>query len=294
MFKLSTLVNSNKQNKQGSLQFNKAKKKTKNKPQASKKQSVEIVELEWLKQLVNKQFLTLIFVLSVIISAVYLLPKEDILPINKIEISGSYKQLKMGGINQNLEAYLGQGFFSVDIKVIQKNLSLVPWVETVSVKRIWPNQLHVSLKEKQAFARWDSKHLLSTQAVIFKADSNNFKHLPRINGYADQSVKLLQRYNEMQLKFSEQGIQLAEMTEDSKGALNLVLNETLKVNIGSENNSLKIKNLLAVYAKQIKPRAGFIKTIDFRYSNGFSIAWTDEYLNLKKSGDSKKRGNNNV
>ncbi len=294
MFKLSTLVNSNKNSKQGSLQFNKAKKKTKNKPQASKKQSVEIVELEWLKQFVNRQFLTLFFVLSVIISAIYLLPKEDILPINKIEISGSYKQLKMGEINQNLEAYLGQGFFSVDIKVIQKNLSLEPWVETVSVKRIWPNQLHVSLKEKQAFARWDSKHLLSMQAEIFKADSKNFLHLPRINGYSDQSAELLQRYSEMQSEFSIHGIRITELTEDSKGALNLVLNERLKVNIGSENNNLKIKNLLAVYPKQIKPRAEYIKTIDFRYSNGFSIAWTDEYLNLEQPGDSKKRGNNNV
>ncbi|MCK5662035.1 MAG: FtsQ-type POTRA domain-containing protein, partial [Thiotrichaceae bacterium] len=240
------------------------------------------------------QFLTLFFVLSVIISAIYLLPKEDILPINKIEISGSYKQLKMGEINQNLEAYLGQGFFSVDIKVIQKNLSLEPWVETVSVKRIWPNQLHVSLKEKQAFARWDSKHLLSMQAEIFKADSKNFLHLPRINGYSDQSAELLQRYSEMQSEFSIHGIRITELTEDSKGALNLVLNERLKVNIGSENNNLKIKNLLAVYPKQIKPRAEYIKTIDFRYSNGFSIAWTDEYLNLEQPGDSKKRGNNNV
>ncbi|MCP4077725.1 MAG: FtsQ-type POTRA domain-containing protein [Gammaproteobacteria bacterium] len=294
MFKLSTLVNSKKQNKQASLQFDKARKKTKNKPQASKKQPVEIIELVWLKQLFNKQFLTLFFMLSVIISAVYLLPKEDILPINKIEISGSNKQLKMGGINKNLEAYLGQGFFSVDIKLIQKKLSLEPWVESVSVKRIWPNQLQVSLIEKQAFARWDSKHLLSSQAVIFKAASKNFQHLPRINGYSDQSAELLLRYSEMQSEFSKHGIRITEMTEDSKGALNLVLNKRLKVNIGSENNDLKIKNLLSVYAKQIKPRAEFIKTIDFRYSNGFSIAWTDEYLNLKHSGDSKKRGNNNV
>ncbi len=294
MFKLSTLVDSKKPNRQGSLKLSRPKKKSKAKPQASKKQSREAVELEWLKQVITRKVATVFIVVAVIISAVLMLPKDDFLPIEKIIISGDYEQLNMERIKNNLDNYLGQGFFSVDIKYIQRNLSREPWIDTISVKRIWPDKLHVSLKEKQAIARWDGKHLLSDKAVIFSADSKTFTHLPRINGYSGQSVELLNRYGEIQYEFSKLGIHIAEMIEDSKGALSLVLNGKLKVSLGSENNDLKIKKLLSVYSDQIKPRAEHIKHIDFRYSNGFAIAWTDQYLNLKKSGDSKKRGNKNV
>ncbi|MBT3725546.1 MAG: hypothetical protein HOG41_19385, partial [Gammaproteobacteria bacterium] len=62
MFKLSTLVDSKKTNRQGSLKLGQPKKKSKAKPQASKKQSREVVELEWLKQVINRKVATVFIV----------------------------------------------------------------------------------------------------------------------------------------------------------------------------------------------------------------------------------------
>lgn len=270
--------------------LNKTKKKSKNKLQASKNRAHQAVELEWLQQFVNTRVFIGLLVLIALLSIPYIFPNEDILPIGKIRVSGEYKQLDIKKVNQNLQAYLDKGFFSVDIKTIQQQISQQPWIRTVSVKRIWPDQLHVDIKERQAIARWDDNHLLSKQAVIFEADSEKFVQLPRINGYSGQSLELLRRYKQMQLEFSRHGILITEMTEDNKGALSLVLNKNLKVSIGSENNETKIQHLLAAYPKQIKPRVEKIKHIDFRYSNGFAIAWKDEY----RSDDLKQRGNKNV
>lgn len=270
----------------------KVNRKSKNKTQARKNQSKEIIELVWLQQLINKKTAVIVFVFTIILAFVFSLPKEDMLPIDKIRLSGDFNRLDTKNMEKQLEIYLGKGFFSVDIKSIQHEVSLQPWIQAVSVKRIWPDQLHVNIKERQAIARWDGHHLLSAEAVIFEADSQLFMQLPKINGYSGQTRELLQRYSLMQQQFSMHGISISEMSEDSKGAMSLLLNNRLKVNIGSENNEQKIKHLLAVYPQQIKPRADLIKYIDFRYSNGFAIAWKND--DLKPSGETVERGNKNV
>ncbi|MCK4709620.1 MAG: cell division protein FtsQ/DivIB, partial [Gammaproteobacteria bacterium] len=252
----------------------------------------EAIELVWLQKMFTTKVATALLIPVVILSVIFMLPNDDIFPIDKVLVSGDYKQINKSNINKKLHAYLGKGFFAIDIKSIQQSISLEPWIKTVSVKRIWPSELHVHLIEKTAVARWDKDHLLSQQAVIFEADSKQFSHLPLISGYSGRSRQLLHRYSEMQQEFSRHGIQISEMSEDSKGALSLLLNKKLKVNIGSENNEIKIQHLLAVYSQQIKPRVEKIKHIDFRYSNGFSIAWKEELT--EQLDGAKKRSNKNV
>jgi len=271
---------------------NKVNRKSKTKIQARKNHTREAVEILWLKQFFTKKVSIVFLLLVSVFTIPFMLPTDDLFPIQKIKLSGVFKQLDSKVMESQLAPYLGNGFFSVDIRNVQFRLSQEPWIQTVSVKRIWPDQLHIHVKEKNAFARWDKSHLLSSQAEIFKADSEQFLKLPKITGYYGQTKDLLQKYRLMEQEFLTHGISINEMTEDNKGALRLVLNNELKVNIGSENNDQKIKHLLAVYHKQIKPRAIHIKHIDFRYNNGFAIAWKQDYLDQPEK--KVKRGSKNV
>lgn len=265
------------------------KKKPGNKKRQARRNSREpSFEINW-----NKNWVLGLLVFAVVAAVPFMLPNEQWLPIEKINLSGDFRQLDINTIGNQLEAYQGNSFLSVDIQAIQKNVARQPWVKSVSVRRIWPNQLQVTFQEKVAVARWDKNHLLSNQAVIFKADSRAFNHLPLINGYSGQTQALLQRFGEMQKSFARHGISISEMREDSKGALSLVMNKQLRVRLGSEKNDVKIRNFLAVYQQQIKPRANNIKHIDFRYSNGFAIGWRKEYLQ-QIQGQSDTRGNKNV
>lgn len=255
--------------------------------QASRKNDRAKVSWQW-----NPKYLPLVIALFAILLIVTLLPNDEIMPIKKIRLSGQFKQLDTTNIEQQLKPYLGVSFFAVDIQTIQLELQQRPWIEQVSVRRVWPDELSVSIAEKQAFARWDKSQLLSNKGKVFKADSQSFAHLPVVNGYAGQSRQLLQRFHTMQQRFKRHGIILSELHEDSKGALKLVLNDQLKVSLGSKNSDEKIDHMLAVYQQQIKNRSQHIRHIDFRYSNGFAIAWKEKYL--KQQSKRLKRGSNNV
>ena len=260
-----------------------ATRKSRKRPQARRNDQQERLQID-----VDPRWIVAVVVVMLIGMAVYLMPKEQWLPIEKIRISGKFQQLDTQTIEQQLQPYLGQGFFDLDIQQIQQLISQQAWVKNVSVRRIWPNRVHVMVEEKSAVARWDDKHLLSAEAVIFAADVASFNHLPRINGYSGQTGKLLERYAELQQRFDALSIRLTAMLEDNKGSLKLELDQGLMVSLGGGDNATKISHLLAVYPQHIAPKLEFIEQIDFRYSNGFAIAWKQQYL------DKMQRGSNNV
>jgi len=261
------------------------------KSQKNNKQARRNVKREAIKVQLNNKVLALVAVGFTLALIIGLLPKQNWLPIEKIRISGNFKYLDTTVIERQLEDYLGHGFFSVDIQHIQQQISQQPWIKMVSVRRVWPDLISVDVKEKQAFARWSQTQLLDNEAVIFSADSSQFGDLPLINGYSGNSEKLLKRYVQLKQQFSGQDITLSEIKVDSKGALTLLLNNQLKVSLGSDHNDQKIYHMLTVYSKQIQSRSQHIEHIDFRYSNGFAIAWKKEYL--EQLGQ-LQRGNKNV
>jgi cell division protein FtsQ len=264
----------------------KAEAKPMTRSQASRLQHKESFSLH-----INKRYVVMVLIFIALGLVAMLVPREQWLPIEKIRITGEFRQLDTDKLQQQLKPYLGAGFFSVNIQKIQDQVSQQPWIEEVSVRRVWPSKIVVSVIEKQAFARWDESHLLSTRAQVFEAESKTFMDLPLIHGYVGQSEELLKQYLDLKQKFGEQGIQLSALTEDSKGSLSLLLDDHLKVNLGTDETEQKIQNMLAVYAMQIKPKTELIKYIDFRYSNGFAIAWKKD--NQKQISD-MKRGNKNV
>lgn len=249
------------------------------------------VQRESFKLSINRKVVIFSGLVGFLTLLIMLLPKQDWLPIEKIRISGSFKHLDTQLLRTQLETYLGQGFFEIDIQNAQQQINRQSWIKTASVRRVWPNLLMVKVKEKQAYARWDENHLIDTDGNVFKADTQVFNQLPLIHGYQANSKQLLQRYKEMKERFDHQNIHLSAMQVDNKGALTLWLNNQLRVSLGSDNNDQKIHHMLAVYNQQIKSRSQHIQHIDFRYSNGFAIAWKAEYL--KQSGQ-LQRGNKNV
>ena len=261
------------------------------KTQASRNQASRNKQQESFRVKVNPRYVWVAVVLGLVAVVIAALPREQWLPIEKIRISGEFRQLDTERLQQQLKPYLGAGFFSVNIQQIQDQVSQQEWIEEVSVRRVWPSKIVVSVIEKQAFARWDDEHLLSTRAEVFKADSAAFKALPLIHGYEGQSSELLQQFLHLEQTFATHGIQLSSLTEDSKGSLSLLLDEHLKVNFGTDETEQKIQKMLTVYPMQIKPKTEFIKYIDFRYSNGFAIAWKED---VQQQLSDRKRGNKNV
>ena len=75
---------------------------------------------------------------------------SDFFRLKTIEISGN-RQLTYDHVTRLMEAGPGDSILQIRVSDIHAGLRRDPWVEEVSVKRIFPDRLVVNLEEKQAY-----------------------------------------------------------------------------------------------------------------------------------------------
>ncbi len=159
----------------------------------------------------------------VILGYVYLSQSDQLLPIRSIQLTGSFKNLDQREVESALETYIGKGFFSLDIHQMQQSLKARPWTESVSVRRIWPDKLRVTITEKKPVARWDGEHLLSDSAKVFVAQSANFNHLPLVHADNHAPEWVLVQFERLQAQFDRVDERVVSLRVDSRGALDVEL-----------------------------------------------------------------------
>jgi len=161
---------------------------------------------------------------------------------------------------------------------LQRNLHDKPWTDSVSVRRIWPDKIRVTITEKKPVARWDEEHLLSDRAIVFVAKASDFPHLPLVNSKSHRPEWVLRQFYALEARFAGVDERLQALRVDSRGALDIELINGLEIKIGRGDVERKIGRLVGIYTQQILPRRDQIQRLDLRYSNGFAVAWKQEVL----------------
>ena len=226
----------------------------------------------------RKSYNWIFLLLPLSLAGVYLDQAEQLLPIRKIQLSGTFENLDKQEVKTMLNQYIGQGFFSLDIYQLQQTLYARAWTDSVSVRRVWPDELRVMIKEKKPVARWDDQHLLSDSAKVYLADTGPFQQLPVVHAVNHQPARVLAQFYRLEARFNSVDERLLALDVDSRGALDVELINGLQIKIGRGNIDHKIDRLVSIYQQQILPRREQIQRLDLRYSNGFAVAWKKEVL----------------
>jgi len=220
-----------------------------------------------------------LFLLPPLALAGYFLNRVDeLLPIRTIQLAGSFENLDQHEVESTLAGYIGQGFFSLDIREMQRKLNSRPWTESVSIRRIWPDKLRVTITEKKPVARWDEKHMLSESARVFPADTGKFAHLPLVHADGHAPDWALAQFYRLQSRFDSVDERLVALRVDNRGAVEVELLNGLQIKFGRADIERKMNRLTSIYNAQILPRRDQILRLDLRYSNGFAVAWKKEVL----------------
>ena len=243
---------------------------------AQAKKKVAAQGFEW--QQWSGRLLLLFVVLTV---GVYLNRQDTLLPIKMIQLSSTFDQLDEEKIETILRPLISQGFFSLDIHALQKMLRKEAWVAAVSMRRVWPDRLNIKLVEHKPVARWDDRHLISDQAVVFTANAGKFQQLPLIHTEHNNVKQLMTQFYQLRERFKTLDETVLSVRQDRRGALDIGLSDGLMIKVGRKQATHKIARLIAVYQQQIQPRRADIQQLDLRYSNGFAVGWKKEVLQTK-------------
>ena len=198
----------------------------------------------------------------------------DWLPVKYVRIEGAFQYISKRKIKTVIKEKLMNGLYNVDIQQIRQLLKHLPWVRKVTVKRVWPDAIIITIKEQVAIARWGKTDLLNRQGQLFKPDNiKQFTQLPLLDGPANNEKVLLSQMHKMSVALTEQKLILTEFHVSERRAWKLKLANKMEINLGSKEQKKKFKRFLSTFAligaEQIKK----VRRVDLRYVNGYALTW---------------------
>ncbi|NNJ91445.1 MAG: FtsQ-type POTRA domain-containing protein [Gammaproteobacteria bacterium] len=193
------------------------------------------------------------------------------LPVKVVRIDGELKYLQKAELENAVAGVVSGGFFNIDLKSVMNKAHELPWVEEVSVKRIWPDTVVMEIREREAIARWGDKHLVTGSGEIFLPNELLPEGLPVLIGMDDRSVEVVELFKREKPRFARLGLKIATLHVNKRGAWSIAFDNGLHIAIGR----MDIKNRLRRLADNFVAisQRGNPEYIDLRYRYGIAVSW---------------------
>ena len=225
----------------------------------------------------NKIFLILSIV---ILAGIYLNTKTNrdrkiYFPIKNISIESKIINVNKEDIFEKSKNYLNsKSFFNFKINILKKEIEKVSWVRSADIKRVYPDEVKIYIKEHVPVAIWNNKSYMNNSGDIFFIHDIK-KNLPMINSNESRN-KIMHVYFSLLLKYISDynfDIEIKKIEENEIRSISAHLSSGIIVKFGSKDIKSKIHTFLKVYKTLNSSDLKKIGYIDMRYSNGFSIGW---------------------
>ncbi|GBL05625.1 cell division protein FtsQ/DivIB [Glaciecola sp. KUL10] len=204
------------------------------------------------------------------------LQDEQRLPVQKVVFSGVRNVLD----DQRLENIIRQeqtgSFFALDVNDVHALLEGLPWVYRASVRKRWPNSLHVYLVEQTPAATWNDDLLLNEAGEPFDGAAlyslGYTKKLPSIFGPGGSEKTALAGLSAMQLILSNTGLRVEQLFLSERFAWRVELNNNIQLNLGRKEFIDRLQRFIDVYPL-LREQNKQINYIDLRYDTGLAVGW---------------------
>lgn len=200
-------------------------------------------------------------------------------PIRAIEVEGSFQRVSALDVEATLHQHIGRGFFSADLRAMRRRLEALDWVDSASIRRRWPDTLQVGVTEHLAAARWGESGLLNTRGELFLREARHLPaELPRLEGPDGAQTEVAARYLELREQLADLGLRPAGVRLDARGAWEVTLSNGVRVRLGRAEVDARLERFLTAAGSVLMNRMDEVDYVDMRYSNGFSVGWTEAAL----------------
>lgn len=201
------------------------------------------------------------------------LHQPNTLPIETVKIIGTFKHITHAEVKQAVVPFIDTGFFSVKLHALSNKLLDLPWVASVSVSRIWPGTLEITIYEQKAFVRWNNGVLTANGEAFFPAQSTIPTELPWLQGPQGQQQQVLGAYQAMSTMLKPIGLSISRLTLSDRWAWSMQLKNGINVLIGRNQPQQHLARFINAYKPVLAARSANVAQVDLRYPNGMAVNW---------------------
>ena len=208
----------------------------------------------------------------------------DNLPLRTVQLEGRFHQLDRAALEAWMAPAIEGGFFTVDVAAVQQRVQAMPWVDRVSVRRVWPDRLLVQVEEQRPVARWGDKGFLNVRGEPFVPGRYQGGGLPLLSGPAGREKQVLEAYRRMNETLAGLQLTIVELHQDARRAWHLRLSNGVTIELGRAAPEQRLARFVAVYPALLASDQAGIAAVDLRYSNGFAVRRAPRYTRDKHTG----------
>lgn len=222
---------------------------------------------------IRKAVLAVVLV-AIVIGAVYWINDPKNMPITRIEVKGDLAYVDETVLRSALEPYIPNNLYLLDVKGLEARLEAEPWIRSVALYKKWPQTLIVRIEEQRPLAFWGDEKMINTHGEIFDTVLEKQRGvMPVLFDATEDGARTIENYKQVQQWVKSLPVGVEKFVEDARGAWQLTLTNGIKVEVGRQEQSKRIRRLVVGYLKELAEKEKRIDTIDLRYTNGFAVAW---------------------
>jgi len=203
-------------------------------------------------------------------------------PLNTVRIEPApgqtmLERTDLALLRDTLTPFAEQGYFAISLEAAQQALSEVPWVESVRLRKYWPDILDIQISEHRPFAHWGEDQVLSEQGKLFPAAGVPLPDgLPHLGGPDPRAADVVRLYITTRTLFSAQGIDVERLTLDPRGSWQFSLSNGTEVILGRHDTPRRLRRFARMLPGLLAQSPHPLQRADLRYSNGFALLWTTQ------------------
>jgi cell division protein FtsQ len=197
-------------------------------------------------------------------------------PVSAVRVAGEFHHLSREALERTVARAVGQaGFLGVDVEAVRRAALSVPWVREVTVRRAWPDSLHLAVVEREAVARWNEAALLEEDGAEFAPPSlREVDDLVRLSGPQGRAVQVLDRLRELQAVVAGSAIApVVALDLDPRGTWRLQLADGAEIVLGHGQGASVLARFAHAAGTLLELHREGFERVDLRYSNGFAVRW---------------------
>ncbi len=200
--------------------------------------------------------------------------KSVSMPLKYVRTEGIFQYLSKNEVQAVLQPLVLTGFFDVNMQAIHAAVATLPWVDTVAVKRIWPDAIDIKVSERKPYARWGKNSLITGQGVIFTPKNvDQFQNMTLVTGPESQQVRVLEIMKGIKTALADQSMELTEFSVNDRWAWKIKLSTGLEILLGRNEQLKKLQRFLKTLTVLKQEQIEQIVVVDLRYPNGYAVSW---------------------
>lgn len=221
----------------------------------------------------HRVFLVVALMAGVAIAGIAMRDMES-RPVKSVRVTGDLVHVVRAELERELGAQMERGFFQIDVDAVRQATRALPWVRDASVRRVWPDSVHIAIVERKAVARWGDEALLEGDGTVFFPNSGGeFDHLPRLSGPPDSHAQTVTYLIALQRELGVLDRRVTSVSLNERGAWQAKLDDGVTLLLGQGNNMRGVRRFVHAFQTTLQSQLLNVERVDMRYANGFAIRW---------------------